>query len=131
MHHLTSRYRSRQRSQLRLEMRISHGKVREHVNIYIIPHFERTIPENPNGNKKNPQIHANTFIIGTSTHDTLTKYKKRLKYTRSRDSSVGIVTGRVRFPAVQDFSFLHSVQTDSEANPASYAMGNGGSFTGG
>jgi hypothetical protein len=52
---------------------------------------------------------------------------------RSQDSSVGIVTGYgldgpVRFAAVQDFSLLHSVQTDSGAHPASYPMGTGGSF---
>jgi hypothetical protein len=29
---------------------------------------------------------------------------------------------------VQDFSLHHSVQTDSEAHPASYPMGTGGSF---
>jgi hypothetical protein len=54
----------------------------------------------------------------------------------SRDSSVGIATGyglnaRVRFPAVKDFSLLHSIQTDSGAHPASYPMGTGGSFPGG
>jgi hypothetical protein len=53
---------------------------------------------------------------------------------RSRDSSVGIAKGwtaRVRFPAVQDFSLLPSVQTGSGAHPASYPMGTGGSFPGG
>jgi hypothetical protein len=38
---------------------------------------------------------------------------------------------QVRFPAVKDFSLLHSVQTDSGAHPASYSMGTGGSFLGG
>jgi hypothetical protein len=51
-----------------------------------------------------------------------------------RDSSVGIATGwtaRVRFPAVRDFSLLHSVQTGSEVHPASYPMGGAwGSFPG-
>jgi hypothetical protein len=32
---------------------------------------------------------------------------------------------RVPFPAVQDFSVLHSVQTDSGAHAASYKMGLG------
>jgi hypothetical protein len=53
---------------------------------------------------------------------------------RSREGSVGIATGctaRVRFPAVQDLSLLHSVQTESGANPASYPVGSGGSFPGG
>jgi hypothetical protein len=39
------------------------------------------------------------------------------------DPGAGIATGcmaRVRFPAVQDFSLLHSIQTDSGAHPASY-----------
>jgi hypothetical protein len=49
----------------------------------------------------------------------------------SRDSSVGIATGRVRFPAVHDFSLLHSVQTESGVHPASYSMGTRGSFLGG
>jgi hypothetical protein len=37
-------------------------------------------------------------------------------------------TARVLFPAVQDFSLLHSVQTDPTARLASYPMGIGGSF---
>jgi hypothetical protein len=37
---------------------------------------------------------------------------------------------RVRFPAVQDYSLLHSDQTDSESHPASYPMGTGVSFPG-
>jgi hypothetical protein len=54
---------------------------------------------------------------------------------RSWDSSVGIAMGNgldawVRFPALQDFSFLHSVQTDSGAHPASYPMGSRDSFPG-
>jgi hypothetical protein len=40
-------------------------------------------------------------------------------------------TAWVRFPEVQDFSLLHSVQTGSGAHPASYQMGTGGSFPGG
>jgi hypothetical protein len=46
---------------------------------------------------------------------------------------VGIATGwtgQVRFPAVQDFSLLHSAQTDIGAHPASYPMGTMGSFSG-
>jgi hypothetical protein len=44
----------------------------------------------------------------------------------SQDSSVSVVTGwtaRVRFPAAQDFSFLHNVQTDSLTHPAFYPTG--------
>jgi len=38
----------------------------------------------------------------------------------------------VRFPVgAGNFSLLHRVQTGSEANPASYPMGTGGSFPGG
>jgi hypothetical protein len=54
----------------------------------------------------------------------------------SPDISVGRATGygldgRVRFPAgVTDFSLLHSVQTGSEAHPASYTIDTGGSFPG-
>jgi hypothetical protein len=50
---------------------------------------------------------------------------------RSRDSSDGIETGwtaRVRFPAVQDCSLLHSVHTGSGPHLASYPTGTGGSF---
>jgi hypothetical protein len=36
-----------------------------------------------------------------------------------------------RFPAVQDFSLFHSVQTGSGAHPASYPMDTGGIFPGG
>jgi hypothetical protein len=35
-----------------------------------------------------------------------------------------------RFPAGTGFFLFHSVQTGSGANPASYAMGTGGSFLG-
>jgi hypothetical protein len=35
-------------------------------------------------------------------------------------------TARVRFPVVQDFSPLHSVQTGSRAHPASYPIRTGG-----
>jgi hypothetical protein len=59
---------------------------------------------------------------------------------KSRDSSVGIALGsrledrgsRVRFPAgAGNFSLHHRVQNGSGAHPASYPMGNGGSFPGG
>jgi hypothetical protein len=49
----------------------------------------------------------------------------------NRDNSVGVATGykaRVRFPAVQDFSPLCTVQTDSDAHPVSYATGIGDPF---
>jgi hypothetical protein len=57
----------------------------------------------------------------------------------NRDRTVGIATGHgldnqgfgVRVPVGQEFSLLHVVQTGSEANPASYPMGTGGSFPGG
>jgi hypothetical protein len=49
--------------------------------------------------------------------------------------SIGIATGwttGVRLPTgTRDFSLLYSVQTGSEAHPASYPMGIGGSFPGG
>jgi hypothetical protein len=45
--------------------------------------------------------------------------------------SFTLVLIRVRFPAVQDFSLLHSVETYFGAQPASYPMGTGGSFPGG
>jgi hypothetical protein len=51
-----------------------------------------------------------------------------------RLSSVCIATaGQPVFDSrrVQNFSLLQSVQTGSEAHPASYPMGNGGSFAGG
>jgi hypothetical protein len=59
---------------------------------------------------------------------------------KSRDNSVGIALdygledrgSRVRFPVVAgNFSLHHRVQKDSEAHPASYSMGTGGSFSGG
>jgi hypothetical protein len=43
-------------------------------------------------------------------------------------NGVGIATGwtgRVRCPALQDLSLLHSVQTGSGTHPASYLMGAG------
>jgi hypothetical protein len=59
---------------------------------------------------------------------------------QSRDSSVGIALGyglndrssRVRFPAwAGNFSLHHRLLNGSEAHPASYLMGTGGSFPGG
>jgi hypothetical protein len=49
---------------------------------------------------------------------------------RSRDSSVGIETAYAwnQFTARANFLFLHSVQTVSGAQPASYPMGTGRSF---
>jgi hypothetical protein len=39
---------------------------------------------------------------------------------------------KVRFLAkIRDFSVLHSLQTGSEAHPATYLVGTGGSFPGG
>jgi hypothetical protein len=58
---------------------------------------------------------------------------------QSHDSSVGIALGyglydrgsRVRFPAgAGNFSLHHRVQNGSGAHPASYPMGNRGSFPG-
>jgi hypothetical protein len=54
----------------------------------------------------------------------------------SRDSSVGIATGYgldgqgvgVEVPIRSSIFFLHVVQTGSGVHPASYPMGNGGSF---
>jgi hypothetical protein len=60
--------------------------------------------------------------------------KKILITVLLRDSSVGIATGwttRVRFPALQDYSLLHVVQTGSGAHPASYPVGTWGFFPGG
>jgi hypothetical protein len=50
-----------------------------------------------------------------------------------QNSSVGIATGwtaPVRFPTGQDFSLLHSVQSGSEAHPASSPMAIGGESAG-
>jgi hypothetical protein len=57
-------------------------------------------------------------------------------FGKSRDSSVGIVTGYgldnygVGFESWwgQEFSLLHVVQTGPGTHPASYPMGTGGSF---
>jgi hypothetical protein len=51
-----------------------------------------------------------------------------------KETGVGIATGwtaRVQFPALQDFSLLYVVKTESRAHPASYPMGTGGSIPGG
>jgi hypothetical protein len=52
----------------------------------------------------------------------------------TENSSGGIATGwksRIQFPAVQDFSLFHSVQTDTGAHPASYSKGIESFFSGG
>jgi hypothetical protein len=59
-------------------------------------------------------------------------------YIGSRDSAVGIAIdygmddrgGGVRIAVDQECSLLHSVQTGSEAHPASYPMGTGRSSPG-
>jgi len=56
--------------------------------------------------------------------------------SKSLDCSVGISTGcrlddRGLGSGAGNFSLLHRVQTGSEARPASYPMGTGGSFPGG
>jgi hypothetical protein len=62
------------------------------------------------------------------------------RWTKSRDSSVGIALGyelhdlgsRVRFPAgTGNFSLHHGAQNGSGAHPTSYPMGTRGSFPGG
>jgi hypothetical protein len=70
-----------------------------------------------------PKVRAGECILARSN-----KYY----IVRSRDSSVGIVTGyRARFSAVsRDFSIYHSSPISSGVHPVSYAMGNEGSFPG-
>jgi hypothetical protein len=73
----------------------------------------------------------------------LVKHRENFTLTlslKSRDSSVGIALGygpdgwgsRVRLPGgTGNFSLNHCVQNGSGAHPASYPMGNRGSFPGG
>jgi hypothetical protein len=89
-------------------------------------------------------VHNNSIIqkrIAKQTYTRAHSHTKNLfrfficllKYLGSWDSSVGIVTGwtaRVRFPAVKDFSLLHSVQTEPGAHPAPYPMCTGAYFPG-
>jgi hypothetical protein len=59
---------------------------------------------------------------------------KSTRFKMSREGSADIVmawTTRVRFPAVNDFTLLHGVQTSFGAHPAFYPMGTRGSFPGG
>jgi hypothetical protein len=53
-------------------------------------------------------------------------YIAQLQLSRYNDGS----TARVRFPAWQDFSLLHSVHTEFEAHPSSYPIGTGSNFPG-
>jgi hypothetical protein len=71
---------------------------------------------------------------------TMTLFNLNTSLLKSRDSSVSIALGyglddrdsRVRFPAgAGNFSLHHRVQNGSDAHPASYPMGNRGSFPGG
>jgi hypothetical protein len=75
------------------------------------------------------------FTGEKEVHNSLFDYQ-----TKSRDSSVGIAMGyglddrgsRFLFPAgAGNFSLHHRVQDGSGAHPASYPMGNKGSFPGG
>jgi hypothetical protein len=53
--------------------------------------------------------------------------------TSDSGNMLGAATGwtaRVRFPAVEDVSLLHVVQTGSGAHPVSYPVGTEGSFPG-
>jgi hypothetical protein len=65
-----------------------------------------------------------------------TRYYTEIVFQLTTKTSFGIATGNglsrgVQFPAgAWDFSFLHSVQTGSEAHPTSSLVGTGGSFPG-
>jgi hypothetical protein len=53
----------------------------------------------------------------------------------NQESSVGIVMGCLLYglvltPGNEDFSFLHSIKTESGAHPVSYLMGTQASFPG-
>jgi hypothetical protein len=73
-------------------------------------------------------------VEAARSSETLVSYHN----TSSRDSSVGIALGyrlddrgsKVPFPA-GNFSLHNRVQRSSGAHPASYPMGNRGSFPGG
>jgi hypothetical protein len=81
-------------------------------------------------------IHSIPLILLRMTCGFFQNVKSSLK---CRDSSVGIAlsyglddwVSRVRFPAGAGNFSLHRVQTGSEAHPASYLVGNKGSFPGG
>jgi hypothetical protein len=78
---------------------------------YIITSRELVRPPGKKGQKSLTQTGFSVSTLGTS---------------RSRDNSVGIATGwtvRVRFPAVQNVSLLHSVQTGSVRSPSLLSSG--------
>jgi hypothetical protein len=101
------------------------------------PHSQKILPTD--------QPKTNIF----TTNATVEKYSKypnlwatdiNTLIPKSRDSSVGIVTGyglddrgfRVPFPARDgNFSLHHRLQNGSEAHPASYLIGISSSFPGG
>jgi hypothetical protein len=58
------------------------------------------------------------------------KHRYNLSLGISRVGIAKVWTAQVRFPAVQDFSIVFSVQTGSWAHPASYPMGTGGKESG-
>jgi hypothetical protein len=88
-------------------------------------------------NEKISILSRECIYVSYDSHNSLNKDYINLIYTRIRDTSVCIVTyygldGRGSIPRRgKRFSLLHSFQTGSRANPASYTMGTGGSFPGG
>jgi hypothetical protein len=86
-------------------------------------------------------MEQNAFLFDTVFHLIQLHISKQIPLhstSRGRDSAVGMATGYgldgrgagVGVPVGVRFSSLHVVQTGSEAHPASYSMGTGGSFPG-
>jgi hypothetical protein len=84
--------------------------------------------------------HTASFVAIGNSPLNMCVFLSVLNILKSSDSSVGIALGyglddwgsKVRFPAgAGNFSLHRCVQNGSEAHPASYTMGTGGSFHGG
>jgi hypothetical protein len=75
------------------------------------------------------------LLPNCGNHGNHRAHINHVNMNRTKDRGVGSVyrratsrTALVRFPAEQNFTLLHSVQTGSEAHPASYTMGIRGNF---
>jgi hypothetical protein len=79
-------------------------------------------------------LSLNSFLLLLYTRSSHCCHLGRVQvwdFMTSRHGSVGMATGttsRVQFPAWQDVSLLHSVQTGSGAHPDSYPTSNKGDF---
>jgi hypothetical protein len=96
--------------------------------------WEQAREANPSGQKKKKKstsYEVPHYAIFPVSYYFVSLLFKRVGIAQSVWRRATGWTARVRIPTVQDFSLLHSAQTDSGVHPASYPIGTRGYFPGG